>query len=266
MPLRDCIPALLAVRLLYVFPLTSPPMYETLLLLMPLLAGYWFTQSFALTEILSQRYDGYHRLWFTAGFAAPFGLFGRLATSLLHASPAGRQLEQLWFLLLPPEVFPYSGTAVVSATAGAAASCWLLAWRSASGPYVSRDHNLLSRLMNAAADPFEGYAWAARILDDHLVSLLIETTRRKRFILLTLDNGKVYLGAVIRFPALYPEHAQVGLLPAYSGFRGADFRVRWTVDYTPVWARRSHRIELADLLVVIPTSRIRTAQTYDPEI
>ncbi len=240
-------------------------MHETLLLLLPLLAGYWFTQSFALTQILSQRYDGYHRLWFTAGFAVPFACCGRLVTSLVHASPAGRDLEQLWFVLFPPQHFAYSGTAAVSALTGAAASCALLAWRSASHRGV-RPRGFLSRVMAALADPFEGYAWAARILDDHLVDLLIATTRRKRFVLITLDNGKVYLGAVIRFPALYPGHAHIGLLPAYSGFRGDDSRIQWTVDYTPVWTRRNDLIELADLLVVIPTARVRTAQTYDPEI
>jgi hypothetical protein len=92
---------------------------------------------------------------------------------------------------------------------------------------------------------------------------LIEATRRKQFVLLTLDNGKVYLGAVIRFPSLYPQQAPIGLLPVYSGFRGGDLRIQGTVDYTPVWTRRSN-IELANLLVVIPTSRLRTAQTYDP--
>jgi hypothetical protein len=240
-------------------------MNETLLLLMPLLAGYWFTQSFALTQILSQRYDGYHRLWFTAGFAVPFACVGRLATALLHSNPAGRSLEQLWFILFPPEHFPYSGTAAASVLAGAAASFLLQAWRSASLHGGSR-RGFLPRVIAGLADPFEGYAWAARILDDHLVSLLIETTRRKQFILLTLDNGKVYLGAVIRFPALYPEQAHIGLLPAYSGFRGSDLRIQWTVDYTGVWTRRSHGIELVDLLIVIPTSRIRTAQTYDPEV
>ncbi len=239
-------------------------MHETLLLLMPLLAGYWFTQSFALTQILSQRYDGYHRLWFTAGFAVPFACFGRFATALVHTQPLGQQLEQVWFVLFPPEDFPYSGTAAASILAGAAASCFLLAWRPVCRHRCSRPGRPLPRFMAAMADPFEGYAWAAGILDDHLVGLFIETTRRKRFVLLTLDNGKVYLGAVIRFPALYPEHAHVGLLPAYSGFRGSDFRIHWTVDYTAVWTRRSHGIELADLLVVIPTSRVRTAQTYDP--
>ena len=241
-------------------PWRSLPMHETLLLLMPLLAGYWFTQSFALTQILSQRYDGYHRLWFTAGFAVPFACFGRLITTLFAASPAGHHMEQLWFALFPPEHFPYSGTAAASVLAGAAASSVLLAWRSASR---HRGSGLLSRVMGAMADPFEGYARAARILDDHLVGLLIETTRRKQFVLITLDNGKVYLGAIVRFPALYPEQAYIGLLPVYSGFRGGDFRIQWTVDYTPVWTRRSD-IALADLMVVVPTARIRTAQTYDP--
>jgi hypothetical protein len=241
-------------------------MHETLILLMPLLAGYWFTQSFALTQILSQRYDGYHRLWFTAGFAVPFACFGRLVTTLLAASPAGRGLQQLWFVLFPPEHFPYSGTAAVSVLAGAAASSLLLAWRSTGRHRGPHPRGLLTRVVAAMADPFEGYAWAARTLDDHLVGLLIETTRRKQFVLITLDNGKVYLGAVIRFPALYPEHAHIGILPAYSGFRGSDSRIQWTVNYTPVWNGRSNTIELADLLVVVPTSRIRTAQTYDPEI
>jgi hypothetical protein len=238
-------------------------MNETLLLLMPLLAGYWFTQSFALTQILSQRYDGYHRLWFTAGFAVPFACFGRLLTTLVAASPTGSGLEQLWFVLFPPEHFPYAGTAAASVLVGGLASSLLLAWRVTSRHRGSRPLGLLSRVMATLADPFEGYARAARILDDHLVGLLIEATRRKQFVLLTLENGKVYLGAVIRFPSLYPQQAHIGLLPVYSGFRGGDLRIQWTVDYTPVWTRRSN-IELANLLVVIPTSRLRTAQTYDP--
>ena len=241
-------------------------MHETLIALLPLLAGYWFTQSFALTRILSQRYDGYHRLWFTAAFAVPFVCCGRLVTAALHLMPAGRRLEKVWFVVFPPADFPYAGTAVAAAVAGGAASCVLLAWRlSGRNRSRSKSYRLPFRIKAVLADPFEGYAWAARILEDHLVDLLIETTRRKGFVMVTLDSRKVYLGAVIRYPALYPERAYLGLLPAYSGYRGErDFRVRWTVDYTPVWAGRTGHSRLAELLVIIPVSRIQTAQSYEP--
>jgi hypothetical protein len=241
-------------------------MHETLFVLLPLLAGYWFTQSFALTEILSQRFDGFHRLWFTAGFAVLFACGGRLATVLLHWTPAGPPLEQIWFLLFPPQYFPYSGSAAAAALLGAGASCLLLSWRSASRTRgVAQPARLVTRFKTVVSDPFEGYAWAAHILQDHLVDLLIETTRRKGFVMVTLDNRKVYLGAVIRYPALFPDRAYLGLLPAYSGFRRPDnFRVEWTVDYTSVWTGNNADFRLGDLLVVIPTDRIHTAQSYDP--
>jgi hypothetical protein len=241
-------------------------MHETLIVLLPLLAGYWFTQCFALTQILSQRFDGYHRLWFTAGFAVLFACVGRLTTSFLHWIPMGRDFEQFWFLLFPPHHFAYSGSATAAALLGAGASCLLLCWRSASRTRpASQPARLFGRFKTVVADPFEGYAWAAHILQDHLVDLLIETTRRKGFVMVTLDNRKVYLGAVIRYPALFPDRAYLGLLPAYSGFRRPDnFRVEWTVDYTSVWTGNNADFRLGDLLVVIPTDRIHTAQSYDP--
>jgi hypothetical protein len=240
-------------------------MHETLFVLLPLLAGYWFTQSFALTQILSQRFDSFHRLWFTAGFAVIFACSGRLATILFHATAAGPPLEQIWFLRFPPHYFPYSGSAAVAALLGAGSSCLLLSWRAASHARTGAQRlNVFSRFKAVLADPFEGYAWAAHVLQDHLVDLLIETTRRKGFVMVTLSNRKVYLGAVIRYPALFPDRAYLGLLPAYSGFRRPDdFRVEWTVDYTSVWTGNNAGFDLGDLLVVIPIDCIHTAQSYD---
>ena len=89
------------------------------LLLLPLLAGFWFVARTHYFKFRTQSLDGYWLLLESSLVGVLLGGLARVAVVLLSLTPLGPVLAGIWHALSP---VPYSSTAVAALAAGLLAS------------------------------------------------------------------------------------------------------------------------------------------------
>lgn len=209
------------------------------LLLLPLLAGFWFVARTHYFKFRTQSLDGYWLLLESSFVGVILGGLARVATVALSLTPVGGVMYRMWYALSP---VPYSGTAVASLAGGVLAS---LLFNLACGAEKARNRAIerhgtdLDKLLNAA------------LADERKVSL-------------TLNSRKWYVGYVSRAPSLSPREAYVSISPVLSGFRSPEtLEVEVTTDYVPAL---ESEVGSRNFAVIIPLATIVSAAFFDDEI
>jgi len=213
----------------------------TNLLILPLLAGFWFVHNCYYFRFRSQRLDGYRLLLESALAGVGLTLIARCAVLFVRLFPIGADIERSWHLFSP---IPFSGTAACAIIAGVVSSYAVnlafIGGREAARNYaVERHGHDLFRLINDALN-------------------------RKHLVSVTLRNRKWYVGYVTRAPNLNPQELFVSILPVFSGYRDqGTMEAVATTDYMPVYDRG---VDRNDFLITFPMEDIAVASLFDQSI
>jgi hypothetical protein len=221
----------------------------TNVLLLPLLAGYWFVHNFYYTRYRAQRLDGYRLLLESALTGVGFAIIGRLAAKLLTASTWSlpRWLANLWISLAPVDV-PFLGSATM------ALSIALIA------PFAL---NRLLHLCGWTRDAAQRDAIARS--GNGLLKLLHRASNEERAVSITLSNRKVYVGMIVEAPNLEPHDRFVTIIPLFSGHRNSDtLELTFTVEYLKHYLDES--LDWEDFIVVLPLDSVQMASFFDQKV
>ncbi|MEK6301266.1 MAG: hypothetical protein AABO41_11130 [Acidobacteriota bacterium] len=148
-------------------------------------------------------------------------------------------------------------------------------------PFKMSGVSALALLLGLAAAPLANLIFGAdkqidRVIQkkgDPLELLLRKALRESKPILLTVKNGKIYLGFVTMnsSPAVAVESMK--LLPLRSGYRdGADRRIHFTTDYRDVYSKilagdpSVAEIDPVDFEIVIPLREVESANLFNPSV
>lgn len=218
------------------------------LLLLPLLGGYIFITQWNRTRFNVMRIDG-HRLLFHAAAAGLFFLLSAvLISTLCRLWGIGLSLDSYWHASVP---YDHSGKAALAFLMGA------LLWKPLN--YFTDQDREISRAIQHQENPLE--------------LLLQKAVTGAHLVLLTVKNGKVYVGFVSdNFnPALPNQYLK--LLLTTSGYRDSDTKkVTFTNDYSAVYEQLLNQEEEPDPLViegfeiVIPIAEIQSVSFFAPDI
>ena len=101
-----------------------------------------------------------------------------------------------------------------------------------------------------------------KMLDERgLEDFIYEKIRDREMVMITLKNGKVYVGWPLETPI--NENAKwLRLVPQFSGHRNAQFEISFQVDYSKVFGNKPSD----ENRMLIPLEKIVTAQPFDFEV
>lgn len=220
------------------------------LLLLPLLGGFLFFSHWYRTAYSAKRQDKERLLLYSSLWGLVFLAASVITSTLIPYFPALVALRHWWAYHTPP--IQYSG---ISSFAFVVA---LLAL------------GILNLLKSQGAEKREG----ERVLIAHgsqLEKLLYRSLIEEKRVMVTLKNGKVYIGRVTI--SLTPqEDKDFLLLPIKSGYReGEKQRLEITTHYDEAYAEiQEHESEYIDIIsdfgVVIPISEVLTASLYREDV
>ena len=252
----------------------------TLLFFLPLIGGFLFVESFALTRFRAARQET-QRLYYKA---ALYGVVLSLVGLLLHYV-LGRQSQTYrvfaGFLRdgfigplldrpVAPGAAPYSTQSIGTRSDVAFACVWALLL-GASTPVLNLVVTLLDRLHHALFTRRTGRPSLleivnARSITDQFEMLLATAVRDATQLQVTLSNQKVYVGTVTKTVEPRSQEKYVRLLPFMSGFRSKDTgEVVYNVFYTALLeARAAGTLNLYE--VVVPMDKIVSASGFDLDL
>ncbi|MGH9799726.1 MAG: hypothetical protein ACRD82_05125 [Blastocatellia bacterium] len=190
------------------------------LLLLPLLGGFIFVSLWYPTKYYTLRADGYRLIFLSSIGGAIFlfisciiSTFATLIFNLFGLLGAAQKIDTFWH-----QVVPYENT-------GRAALAFLIGavlWYPLNRLKVCQEDLAVERMINHKRDALE--------------ALLRYAMGKGRMVLVSVKNGKVYVGFVTsNFNPAY-ELNSMSLFPALSGYRAEENKeVRFTRDYTAVY-------------------------------
>jgi hypothetical protein len=220
------------------------------LLLLPLLGGFLFFSHWYRTAYFAKRQDKERLLLYSSLWGLLFLAASLIASTVIPCFPKLVELRRWWAFNTPP--IQYSG---ISSFA------FLLSISSLG---------VLNLLKSSEAEKKVG----ERVILQHggqLEKLLYRSLIEKKRVMVTLKNGKVYIGRVTI--SLTPERDKdFLLLPVKSGYREGDKqRLVITTHYDEAYSQiEEHEPEylnmIADFGVVIPISEVLTASLYREDV
>jgi hypothetical protein len=227
-----------------------------LLLILPVIGGYYFTNNWNVTHFRSAREEG-HRLYFRAvlyGTVLFVIVYAVRALLITFAAPYVRfeiLLEEFVAPLLKPDKdgFKLSAIAITSFYSLAVGVTF---WKPLNYLFP-RDHFLKKAVQN---NDFE--------------RLIHNAVEKDSPLCVTVENQKVYVGFVVKTTDPSQDRKTLGILPVMSGYRRADGRMQFTTFYSDVYEEieRGGKGRLAhltpeDFEIVIPVDKIASANMFD---
>lgn len=238
------------------------------LLLLPLLGGFIFARQWKRSRYHVLRSDGHVLLFYSASFGAGLLILATFISYFL--SPHFSSIDFEWHTVVP---FEHSGKASLAFLLG------VLIWWPLN--LFLDDQKEMDRVIERKEDALE--------------LLLRNAMGQNKLVLITVKNGKVYVGYVLS--NLNPAFAMesIGIAPMLSGYREdptktACFTTRYIDAYDKIETEVKARVEadpknanasaedLADLIsdeidtlvedfeIVIPVSEIQSATIFNMEI
>jgi hypothetical protein len=223
-----------------------------LLLVLPLVGGYYFTMLSQWVRYRAAREEG-HRLYFRSAFyGAGLFIICFFARQLLLIVSENYRFFEAWLsfyvlqIVKDPDKMHQFPLAV------------LAMYTMLAGPAFAYATNLVRRR--------EHYLRLALKFDD-LERLFFESAHDEAALCFTMDSGKIYVGFVTSIFDPTRERKSVGILPLASGYRTEDGRIAFTTDYLIVYERIDEDDEVAmttdDFELVLPTDKIRSCNKFD---
>jgi hypothetical protein len=213
----------------------------TNLLILPLLAGFWFIHFCHYFRFRAQRLDGYRLLIESSLAGAILFLFGRAITyCVVSFTPLGPSISKWWNGFAP---LSFSGAATLAFFIGLAS------------PFA----------VNRLWGEDESKKRAVERHGNDLLRLFDNALRESQLVSITLDNRKVYVGYIVTAPNLRTEDAYIALLPMISGYRDAGtLEIKFISLYDELYA--NEEMDANRFRVAVPVASIKMASLFDPEI
>lgn len=230
-----------------------------LLLLLPLVGGYYLANSSYAFRYRSAREDG-HRLYFKSAFLGVILFCAALIvrSQFLNIFEWYRSFEVfLSQLILPLVKEPEKGYQFPLAV-------------------ISLYSMILGPLLGYGGNFFLNRdTWLSRALKySDLERLLNTAAHRKTPVCLTMANNKVYVGFIVASVDPTRDLKSLGILPVISGYRDGDTgKITFTTDYRPIYKlqeKGTHDAQLplqhlraADFEIILPTDKIHSCNMFD---
>ncbi len=222
------------------------------LLLLPLLGGFIFFSHWNRTAFFAKRQDNERLLLYSSIWGVLFLGISFLLSILLPQSALLLDLRQWWAFHTP--AIEYSGISSCAFIMGAA------------GPLLLNKLWPFTRFWN----PREQGVRAIEKYGSQLEKLLYQALEQEKRIMVTLKDGKVYIGRVTI--SLTPqEDRDFLLLPSKSGYRDEQQRLILTTDYDQTYRAIQENEEdylniISDFGVAIPIPEVLTASIYRDDV
>lgn len=225
-------------------------------MLLALAGGFLFAYNWKLTRYIALRLEGQQLLFMAVGFAVPLLILSRiflLSAPYIFSEYIINGVTGWWNSLVKPfgvaSALPTFFTAFVLGP--------ILGWLFEALTPRARTANFI---MNRYGSDLEKF--------------LYYSVRGRLFVSVTLDNRKVYIGWTGLAPLTGPSHKEGArdftLLPVLSGYRKQDtLELEITTDYTSAYEqveRSGTQLSIDDFEIVIPVSRVVTANPYSLDI
>ena len=245
-------------------------MPQDLLILLPLLGGYWFIHLSDFTRFRAQTLSGYRLIFEAAlcGFA-----FVPVAAALCHVvqpTAPGSWIVGTWEALFG---WGAEGLGVLSLSLLLAPVFAVLFNLVAGVRQYSEWDGIWDDEAPSLADLREASLIRAREravqrVGNHLTKLFFAAAVTSQAVNLTMRHGKVYVGWITKLPTLDPDEEYVRLLPMISGYRDRYTReVRFTTDYPyGEYDEPTSPVDGEEFQVVLPIAKILSARLFDEEV
>lgn len=203
-----------------------------LLLLLALAGGYFFIRDWEMTSFVSLREDG-HRLYFRSAVAgiAILIAFSILIQALQKIFPVSLA-HVSGYLGVPPETHVFATASILTLFLGKFLALGINRSMRQLRESRCRFIRWIPCRLNLGRD-LEAWREEAIRADD-VDSLVFDATTNEFPLLLTVDNGKIYIGYVDSWPKPGSENECLTLLPLASGFRKDNLEVELTTSYDEV--------------------------------
>lgn len=224
-----------------------------LLLLLPLVGGYYCAKWSRFSRYRASREDG-HRLYFRAAlYGTVLFLLALVFRAVLQEIDlyleAERQLSRSLHEIMKDPVkghsFPFAITSLYALLLGL----------------------LIPKATNWLFDQDERLRLAIR--DRPFERVLHQAYTRDLMISVSMENNKVYVGFITDTPDPAEEMQSIGLLPVFSGHRNNIGRIIFTGNYLPIYTLFSQTNGLsvapADFVRVLPVTKIDSCNIFDRE-
>lgn len=223
---------------------------EVALLFLPLVGGYFFSQTWYTVKYKSSREDG-HRLYFrSAWYATIFFIISIILRLLFLNFEWYQQAEQFICNLSSYHIkenihykFSLAVTALYSLILG-----------KVSGHLLNIGSNRDLNIYKA-------------IEDDDFERLLHKAFSLDMPISVTMDNKKVYIGFVLTTTDVDKSRRSISILPLVSGYRDDNAKLIMTTFYGEVYKEieKDRDLDLTpeDFEIILPTSVIQSANLFD---
>ncbi|KGD65115.1 hypothetical protein Y5S_01549 [Alcanivorax nanhaiticus] len=226
------------------------------LLLLPLLAGYAFSVSWAGSRYNCAREDGY-RLYFRAAF---YGCFLLTSSFLIH------------LLLIAYNIEP--STTIIKSICSAIPGLtyedhktelqylFLSATSLVIGSTLGHTLNLIPG--------FKKFLLLQAIRNHDLELLMLRAVQKLMAISFTMGNGKIYVGFIVTSVDPAAQGTAVRILPLMSGFRDkdsgkAEFTTFYDLMYEHISNGNAAHLSPEDFEIVLPLNEIQSANLFDTD-
>lgn len=245
-----------------------------LLFVLPLIGGFTFAKNFLLVRYQAAREDG-QRLYYRA---ALFGVLFSVLGAVIHH---GLLAPVEWYRALSVHVAstfldPLFERPSLPATAYSQQAvqvrvdiAMICAWAFVLGALTFLWNALLHwgdrlyvRIRKGGSERSFLRALNLAAIKDQLELLLANSLARGTQVLITLSNGKVYVGVVLRAPDPASPLKHFRLQPFMSGYRDPETgRVKFTTFYGKVLEKPD--VNVASFQLVVPVDKVITASGFD---
>src|SRR6266566_2153789 len=229
-----------------------------LLLLLPVIGGYYLAAKWNFSRFRCAREDG-HRLYFRAALygSVVFILVYVLRLAAAKFISAYGAFETFIGLEINPLLkfdkdSPSLNLPIVAITA----------------VYTLAFGLLLPKLLNRYFSETK-YLWQA-VQDNDFERLIYTSVEKQSSLALTIENHKVYVGYVSKTMDPTQQRKTLGLIPVMSGYRHDDGKIEFTTYYEDIYAEiergeDGHLAHLSreDFEVVLPIDKILSANMFD---
>ncbi|MDX6531417.1 MAG: hypothetical protein QOH41_3707 [Blastocatellia bacterium] len=223
------------------------------LLLLPLLGGFIFFSHWNRTAFFAKRQDKERLLLYSSLWGVLFLILSFLISILMPYSDWLTGLRHWWAYNTPP--IPFSGISSFALALGVA------------GPFVLNRLWPFSRIWNSQKEGERAIEKYGSQLEKLLYRALIQEKR----VMLTLKNGKVYIGRITI--SLTPqEDRNLMLLPSKSGYRDAMQRLMLTTDYDQTYKDieenepEGYLDIISDFGVTLPIPEVLSASLFREDV
>lgn len=228
-----------------------------LLLILPLVGGYYFANWARFSRYRSSREEG-HRLYFRAAFYATFLFVAAIVLRVLLLEWEWYRHREadvsIWVLALVKEPgkghqFPLAVVSFYAMLLGP-----IGAW-------------IINRFMS------EKYWLERAVKFNDFERVVLSATERRLPICVTMGNNKVYVGFVVTTVDPTRDRKSLGILPIVSGYRSATGKITFTTDYSVIYGKAPHpdarlakplqHLRPADFEIALPADRVQSCNIFD---